>query len=160
MFRLLFKVLFFISLLWVYAYGYASNLIVSPIRYEIDGDPGESFVRTAFITNNSSEPILISAWKQDFVPSQDAGVPNFALTGNDHLNFSLEEWITYDEEGFILWPFEKKEVTIYVYIPENASPGWHYGSVFFGKDDGVDTRSGNFVYVRVQYGILLLINVY
>ena len=159
MFRLLLKALLFLSLLWIYSYGYASNLIVSPIRYEIDAEPWESMVRTAFITNNSSEPILISAWKQDFVPSQDAGVPDFALSGNDHLNFSLQEWITYDEEAFILWPFEKKEVTIYIDIPEGASPGWHYGSVFFGKDDGTDTRRWNLVYVRVQYWILLLINV-
>lgn len=159
MLKIIFKLLLFISLCFFYAIWNANNLIVSPVRYEIEIDPWESLTRTAFITNNSDEPILISAWKQDFVPSQDAWVPDFWLTGNDHLNFSLEDWISYDEEAFILWPFEKREITFYIDVPENASPWWHYGSVFFWKDDGQDTIEWNIVYVRVQYGILLLINV-
>jgi len=99
-------ILLFSILLWTNNITYAGNidLIVSPIKYEIDAQPGETVIKTAKLINKSNDALIIHTWKSDFVSNDTTWNPTFVrkseLVNPDQ---ELASWININTENFNIW---------------------------------------------------------
>jgi len=82
----------FFSTISTYA---AINFTVTPIRYELELDPGESITLPASIRNNSTGTVVLPTSSSDFVTNGVDGTPSFVR--KSELVFGQQElssWIT------------------------------------------------------------------
>ncbi len=133
------------------------NLVVSPIKYELTGNPGESIVKNAKIINKSDQQKFITTWKANFSSDNSTWNPIFIkdnLTTN--LNTELASWITVNTPSFTINPGEEKNISFTINIPSNATPGWHYWAVFFKYKW---TNQSWKITIDADYGVLVLLTV-
>jgi len=135
------------------------NLTVSPIKEDITINPWETVSRTVKLTNNTAGVLHIITWKSDFEPNWDDWKPNFIR--KSELVFQdqqLSEWISLSTSDFNIAPWETKSITYTLTVPANATPGGHYWAVFF-KNNSSETSSWAAVWINVDYGVIILVNV-
>ena len=145
-----------ICVLWVNA---AINFTVTPIRYEIQVQPGWSVTKTASIRNNGSTTVTLWTTVSDFEARDTWGTPQ--IVRRSELVFpdqQLSTWITLSDPSITLAPWEEWSIDFTINVPTNATPGWHYWAVLF-KHDGSQTSSWWNVGIDVDYWVILLVEV-
>ncbi|MDC0505971.1 hypothetical protein OAN96_00065 [Candidatus Gracilibacteria bacterium] len=136
----------------------AINFDVSPIKYEIDLGPGDSGTYTATLYNRGSGSVDIVTSTSDFEPTGNTGQPRFVRYSElVHPDQQLSTWITLDTAGFTITPKSTHVMNFTIDVPANATPGGHYGAVFFKKEG--DILGSGIVGIHVDYGVLVLVNV-
>ncbi|MDD3793869.1 MAG: hypothetical protein PHI37_03595 [Candidatus Gracilibacteria bacterium] len=136
------------------------DLIVSPIKYEIELNPGGSITKTAKLINKSNNPMIIYTGVSDFMSNDTSGNPVFVRKSElVNPNQELASWITINTNTINLNALEEKDVEFTINVPLDATPGGHYGAVFFKNYGENSINSGGQVKINVDYGVLLLINV-
>ena len=158
-FKILFSILFiFFSYLIVPAHANLS-LWVSPIKYELEVEKGTTITKTAKLINRTDKSLSIVTGKSDFATDGTTWKPRFIRKSElVHPDQQLSTWINIGTEDFVLGPKQEKEVIFTIDVPSNATPGWHYGAVFFHYQTQ-EERAGNQVSINVDYGVLILVNV-
>lgn len=147
----------FLLLIPYYQYTFAElNLTVSPIKYEIEVDPGSIITKTATLYNYSSGTLDITTSTWEFKADGANWQPKI-LPYNPN-SIWISSWVTLHTENFQLAPNQKKTISFDIYIPDNATPGGHYWAVFF-KYDSTKSQWDTKIWVNVDYGVLLLVNV-
>ncbi len=159
--KLLKYLLLIISIFCTYLWNVNANinLTVSPIRYEIDTSTWSVVTKTATLFNRSNETHTIITWKSDFESKDTSWNPKFVR--RSELVFSdqeLSSWISIDTNSFTILPWEKKEISFTITVPDNATPWWHYWAVFF-KNNNSEWSSWTKVGINVDYWVLLLVKV-
>ncbi len=159
--RFLFLLVSSIVILLTPVYTYAADAInfdVTPIKYELDLDPGESVTLPATLFNRWTGTFDIITSTSDFEPSGLTGQPRFVRYSElVHADQQLSTWITLDTPGFTINGGESRVMNFTIDVPANATPGWHYGAVFLKKEG--DILWSWIVGIHVDYGILILVNV-
>lgn len=137
----------------------AINFTVTPIRYEIDINPWESITQTASIRNNGNTTVTLPTTSSDFEARDVSGTPRIVrkseLVNPDQ---QLSTWITLSESSVTLNPWEEKTIEFTINVPEDATPGWHYGAVLFQNNNSESSSDGN-IAINVDYGVILLVEV-
>lgn len=139
----------------------AINLTVSPIKYEIESDPGTTITKIATLHNRWNTDIVIKTWKSDFIASWTDWSPTFLRYSElVHPDQQLSSWISLSSSWFTIPANSKKDITFTIDIPANATPGWHYGAVFF-KNNNSESSSLDWaaVWINVDYWIIILLKV-
>lgn len=131
------------------------NMSVSPIKYEIEAEPGDIVVKSATLYNYSDEILEINTSTAEFIADWNSGQPRIVPAQNQN---SISYWITLHTDNFTIEPKSQKTINFDIFIPDNATPGWHYGAVFFENESTVNSIN-SWVWVNVDYGVLLLVNV-
>ncbi len=133
------------------------NFWVTPIKYELEMDPEESITLTAWIRNNSLQERTMTTLSADFTSDGTSGTPRF-IRDNSEINPDqhLASWIEISEDQLTLASWEFQEIEFTITVPEDATPGGHYGAVLFRV---VNNTGGWDVKVDVDYGILILVDV-
>ncbi len=156
----MFSMLFFIKRIWLFliglfcfSFGFAS-ISVSPLKFELNMDPGQSVQETIRITNSWQETVTLYSSKQDFIAWDDTWTPRF-IDNEESLGFGLVDWIQMEQEKVTIPPNTKQEVTFTLQLPENAEPGGHYWAVFYWPGAwqwqvGVQARLGVLILVQVE----------
>ena len=159
------RFLLFISTLFFIVFGFISqsyaaiDLNVVPIKYEITAQTWSTIIRPATLINNGPETFTMYTGKSDFVANWNDGTPRFVRYSElVHPDQQLSSWITIDTDSFIIGPGESKTVNFTINIPADATPGGHYGAVFFKNNNSETSTSGN-IGINVDYGILILLDV-
>ncbi|MDD3646413.1 MAG: zinc ribbon domain-containing protein [Candidatus Gracilibacteria bacterium] len=135
------------------------NLSVSPIKEEIQAEIGTTITNIAKLTNHTNETLHIYTGKSDFEPNGDNGKPKFIRKSElVNPNQQLAEWININTTDFYIEPGETIEIEYTITVPSDATPGGHYGAVFF-KNNSSETSGGAAVSINVDYGVLVLVNV-
>lgn len=140
--------------------GYAQaqvQLVVSPPRYDLEIEPGETTQKTIKVTNDSSTPITVKAVISDFIVQDDAGTP-VKVTEEASGRFLASPWFTLDKEEFVIPPGTQEQVIVLVTAPEDALPGGHYAGVFFEPVAPKGTKE-TVSYTAVQVGSLFGITI-
>jgi hypothetical protein len=106
---------------------------VAPAIEEGRIDPGDVYTGRITITNLESSPRTYRVVTRDISKTTNAGVPVFSEPG-EITGFELSQWITPSASEITLEPGEEQEVTYVVSVPEDASPGGHFGGIFFFAD--------------------------
>ncbi|MDD3120743.1 MAG: DUF916 domain-containing protein, partial [Candidatus Gracilibacteria bacterium] len=136
--------------------SYATGISISPLKYELAVNPGETKDVTVKVTNNEETAVTLYTSKEDFTSSDDTGTPKF-IKPQDQTNdeYSLSNWIKIEGDNLTLAKGETREIKITVTVPPKGEPGGHYGAIFFAAGGA----GGGQVAVIQRLGVLLLINV-
>ena len=136
----------------------AINFTVTPIRYELELDPGESITLPASIRNNGTGTVTLPTATSDFTTNGITGTPTFVRKSElVHPDQQLSTWITINDSSVTVNQWKEVTTSFTIDVPENATPGGHYGAIFF-KNPGSESTGGN-IGINVDYGILVLVTV-
>jgi hypothetical protein len=132
------------------------GLAISPLIFEITGNPGETIQNQIKITNKSESVTEVKITLEDIAPSDEEG--HVIVEPAETETYSVAKWIKVSPEKFTLQPNEGAWVQFSITIPANAEPGGHYGSIVAaGSMIAGGQLTGAAIIPRV--GALLLVSV-
>ena len=148
---LLITTLFVVLSLCIAVPRQAYALTLSPIRYEIAGNPGEVLTQDLKVFNESKESHLYYVSFSNFEAQGDSGSPTFIDPKDD-----LGTWITSSVASVNLGAGEQKTISFKIAIPKDAEPGGHFAALFLGT---TAPGESNGVSIGTKTGALILLSV-
>ncbi len=125
-------------------------LSLSPVRIEINGNPGETLTKETTLINESEGTETYYSSYANFEASGDTGNPSFVEPKDD-----IGTWIT-APSVITLKPNESKKINLTIKVPNDATAGGHFGAIFWGTSP---TTPGSGVSIGAKTGILVLLSV-
>jgi len=113
----------------VYAQDSAGITLV-PASIEEPADLGAVFTRELKITNQSDADTLYYLSKRNIKGVEAGGVPIFAEDDAEITGFELSEWLAFESETVFIPARQTVIVPFVISVPEDATPGSHFGGVF------------------------------
>lgn len=133
------------------------GLEISPPLIELNVDPGQSTSFPVRVRNVTDAAIIAKGSVDDFVAAGEDGQPKLLLEENAEPSpYSFKPWVQ-SIPDINLAAKEAKTTEVSIQVPQNASPGGHYGVIRFSavapelEDQGVA--------LSASVGTLVLINV-
>lgn len=129
-------------------------LTISPVKTEIDVNPGTKIVKEITLTYNGTGKATISTEAQDFVADASGEKPSF-VSEDKKSPYSMSSWIKIKPGNFILEPGKKKTAIVTIKVPRFAEPGGHYAAAIFsavppaGSQTSVYAKIGSLFLLRV-----------
>lgn len=116
----------------VNAQSTANTLKVTPIRSDIQINPGERQVVRVTVSNITNDDILVKAIANDFVASpQEDGSPALILDENEFApTHSLKRYMT-PVEDFAIPANEGRTIDVLITVPADAQAGGYFGAIRF-----------------------------
>ncbi len=130
----------------------AYALTITPIRYEISGNPGQTLTEKMGLVNESNKTQTFYASFANFEAQGDTGSPSFVDAKE-----GLGTWMTTEQASVTLAPGAQKEISFSIKIPKDAEPGGHFAAIFWGTSP----RGGSpgQVSIGTKTGLLVLLSV-
>jgi hypothetical protein len=125
---------------------------ISPVRIEMQGDPGQSLKGVFKIINDEADNKVFYTAYENFEASGETGNPNFVET-----NTGLSTWINAASQVLVA-SGESVEVPFTVTIPSNAEPGGYFAAIFLSTVPP-NTSGGGQVVIGARIGTLVLLRV-
>ncbi len=127
----------------------ASAVSLSPVRFELSGNPGQLVTGEILITNEGKYSDFLYSSTANFEAQGESGSPAFVEPKD-----GIGTWIDI-QDSVSLEPGVSKTIPFSINIPKNAEPGGHFGVIFFGNTP----KGSNQVSVGSQTGALVLLSV-
>lgn len=121
-------------------------------------DPGDSISRTLTLTNYAQEDETFYLYVRDITGTRGGGVPIFAPDDQERTGYELSSWVTLGATSIDIPAGESGQVDVVITVPENSSPGSHFGGVFVSVDPPELRRSGAAVGYQVANIITILVS--
>ncbi len=128
------------------SYAQESQILsVTPPLFQLSALPGDIWQSSIKVVNGNSYPLTVFAEVVNFAPTGEAGQGKFIPILRDDKPLeeraTLAEWIEINEGPYTIPPEQTKDVSFFVEIPENASPGGHYSAILITTkpSDSVDS---------------------
>jgi hypothetical protein len=131
---------------------YSHALTISPVRVEVQGDPGQTLRGEMEMLNEQGEPKVFFSSFENFEPAGDTGSPRF-IGAKD----GLATWLKTDNNVSI-GVGEKKVIPYTITIPSDAEPGGYFAAIFWGGQDPTTQVAGE-VAIGGKLGVLILLRV-
>lgn len=133
------------------------GISITPLKYDISADPGETISRKVSVTNPNDSVLLVVPEFQDFRIVDERGENSIQWLPADIENpYKMIDWIIISKEPIRLRPRESADISFQIRVPKNAGVGAHYAAIFF-KAVFDSPESGVGAVPRV--GALILLNV-
>jgi hypothetical protein len=129
---------------------------IQPTLFEDRAEPGATMTGTFTVTNTSeiAQQFFLSA--RNVTGVDPSGRPSFSREQDD-ISGTLASWVTLTERSIELAPGASMRIGFTASVPEDASPGTHFGGVFVDRPaDQVNTSGAG---VGYMVGALLSIQV-
>ncbi|MBI5357472.1 DUF916 domain-containing protein [Candidatus Saccharibacteria bacterium] len=147
---------FLISPLTATAQGSGQGLEISPPLLDLKADPGQTIKSEIRVRNVTKDTLVVKAQFEDFVASGEDGQPKILLNPDEKSPYSIKDWLG-ATPSVTLAPEQRETIPITITVPQDASPGGHYGVVrFTGAPPEVE---GTGVSLSASVGTLILVNV-
>ncbi len=132
------------------------GLEISPPLIELKADPGKVINSTIRVRNVTQDSLVIKAQVNDFVANGEDGQPKLLLDADEESPYSIKSWIV-SIPTITLKTGEQKSVKVTLRVPDNASPGGHFGVIRFTGTPPELEDTG--VSLSASVGTLMLVNV-
>jgi hypothetical protein len=132
------------------------GLKVQPAVIEDKAVPGQTYLFAVTITNISSVERSYTVTTKDINGLDDNGRPVFAPKDQE-TPYSLSSWIQLPKEPILLKAGESRAISLTANVPSNASPGSHFGGIFFNYTADTEKTTGSAVSYEVGNVISLQI---
>ncbi len=129
------------------------SIKVQPSLIEERVDAGQIITRTAEVTNFSSAPQTLYLSVKNISSVNDNGQPTFAAIGETTL-YDVSSWVTFTSPSVTLQPGESQKIPFVLSVPNEVSPGGHYGGIVFQQNAPDLQTSGT----GVGYQVALLLS--
>ncbi len=126
----------------------AEGLQIRPAVVEDSVNPGDTYRFTLKVTNVSGEERTYYLGTQDIKGTDSEGKPVFADLG-ESTGFELSSWIATPQETITIKAGETRDVPFVAHVPKTASPGAHFGALFFDVKPRNVSESGSAIGIRV-----------
>jgi hypothetical protein len=142
----------------------SARITLSPPVMELQVNAGVTFSREVTLKNRSNVNVQLSTSVSDFYYDANGEMKfideDEVASDAEVAKFSVRDWLTLSDEG-VLDAFGKNEYTLTISVPEDASPGGHYGMVFFqpGLPDSEREEDGARILNTASVGMMLLLTV-
>ncbi len=141
----------------VYAAESQPALAVSPSVIETKIDKGESQSKKIDILNNSTKPLILKAYVENFTATDEFGGISFNSDGGSA--GAAKDMIVLDQENLSIDSLEKTELGFTIKAANDASPGGYYAAIFLERDNNIIDSNNTNLEVSQRIGVLLFINV-
>jgi hypothetical protein len=101
-----------------------------PAIIEESVDPGLVIDTAISVRNISAVEQTFYLIRRDIASVRDDATPVFAEEGMEPTGYELSSWVTLSEEPLVLAPGATTKVPVKITVPQNATPGSHFGGVF------------------------------
>lgn len=115
------------------AHAQSAGIKLVPATIETRADPKETIVETLVITNLASEEKEYYLYKRDIKGVDPGGVPIFAEE-SEPTGYEVSAWITLVDGPILIPANGEYEVPVTIDVPEDASPGSHFGGIFISVE--------------------------
>lgn len=139
-----------------YLINTAQAVTISPLNFELNGNPGDNISNIVRIYNDLDVPINIKMEVQDFVAAGEKGEVLIKGSEEGVGNYSLANWVSLNPETFTLTPHSSQMVEFTVRVPADGEPGGHYASILASVSGSGGTEG---VSINQKVGSLLLLSV-
>lgn len=130
-FRAILLVLFSILVVPHFVFAQSSaGISINRATIESAADPGDVINEEIEITNLSDKEQLYYIFARDIVGVRDGNAPEFANEGQELTGFELSTWLDLPSEPITVPAGGKKNLQFTIKVPDNATPGSHFGGVF------------------------------
>jgi hypothetical protein len=138
----------------VFAQTPSSNydVTVSPIFFDLSGDPGTSITSKVRIRNNTNSPIPLKLGVDKI-----SGDLNGNVVLKQDKNDDTLSWIKFDNSSIVVKPLEWAEVPFTINIPESAAYGYYWTITLSQDNTNPLAKSG--VNLTGAAGVPILLNV-
>ncbi|MFA5791892.1 MAG: hypothetical protein WC884_02550 [Candidatus Paceibacterota bacterium] len=144
-------VIFTIITLSVYLYPVSVNaLTLTPIRFEISGNPGDVLSEEITLTNEGESAETYYVSYSNFEAQGENGDPAFMEPKE-----GLGTWIKTQDSSVVILPRQQKIIPFTITIPKNAEPGGHFSVIFWGTSPS----GGSGVSIGAKTGVLVLLSI-
>lgn len=134
----------------------SEGIEIKPALIEERVNPGEKKTFYVSVKNVTGSDKTLFLGVADIHGVNEVGAPIFAENG-EVSDYALSQWVTFREGSVSLRADETKEIAFTVEVPEQVSPGSHFGSVYFDSQppqigitgSGVGIRVGNIISLRI-----------
>lgn len=132
------------------------GLEISPPLVELKTDPGKTITTTIRVRNVTQDTLVTKSEINDFVANGEDGQPKLLLNADEERPYSIKSWIV-SIPAVTLKKGEQKPIKVTLRVPDNASPGGHFGVVRFTGTPPELEDTG--VSLSASVGTLMLVNV-
>jgi len=146
--------------------GGANGYRISPVRTDLNINPGQTEDVTVIIQNVSSNVEQLQTLINDFTARDESGSPALLLNGQSAGQHGLKQFITVPNGAFSLQPNEQKDITVHITIPKGTPGGGYFGAVRFAPAGSTGNENVNLsasvtslILVRVSGNVTDLLNI-
>lgn len=134
----------------------SEGIEIKPALIEERVVPGEKRTFYISVKNVTGSDKTLFLGVADIRGVNELGAPVFSENG-EVTDYALSQWVSFKEGSVFLRADETKDVSFTVEVPAEASPGSHFGSVYFDSQppqvgttgSGVGIRVGNIISLRI-----------
>jgi len=135
------------------------GLTISPPILELETKPGETYNQIIKITNPTNNLIEVYPQVMNFRASGEGGEPAFYPATEEEANFSLAQWIKFNQSKVALTPEQVVEFNYSIEVPTDAEAGGHYGVIFFATQPPKAEEDQSQISISSMIGSLILAKV-
>jgi hypothetical protein len=115
---------------------------ISPALIEEPVSPGESKTYSVIVRNLNNKEQKFYVSTKDISDVSDAGVPIFADDVTEKSGMELANWISLSTTEVTIPAGASQDIPFYLQVPDDATPGSHFGSIFISVDPPEIENSG------------------
>lgn len=138
----------------VYAQN-AGGITILPAFIEEAADPGNERTYVLTVTNPGDEEKEYFVYTRDIKGVEGGGVPVFADPNEEKTSFEISEWLSLSTEKITIPAGGSVDVPLVMRVPDNASPGSHFGGIFFSVEPPKLRQTG----AAVGYEVATIISI-
>jgi hypothetical protein len=131
-------------------------LEIAPPVITMTVNPGQVVNTQLSLRDIASGQLIVTGQANDFVAAGEDGTPKILLKGDGNDPYSLKKWVQ-PLPTLLLNPKQIKNLPITIKVPNNASPGGHYGVIRFTATP--PELKGTGVSLSASLGALVLLTV-
>ena len=105
----------------------ASALTITPVRFEISGNPGDTLRGEILLINETDTAETYYSTFSNFEAQGESGSPAFVEPKE-----GLGTWIGTELDSVFLAPRQQKIIPFTITVPKDAEPGGHFAVIFWG----------------------------
>jgi len=135
------------------------GLTISPPILDLETKPGETYNQIIKITNPTNNLIEVYPQVMNFRASGEGGEPAFYPATEEEANFSLAQWIKFNQSKVALTPEQVVEFNYSIEVPADAEAGGHYGVIFFATQPPKAEEDQSQISISSMIGSLILAKV-
>lgn len=148
----------FLAFSYSQVYAQSAGVSISPALIEETVDPGEVKEYTFSVENLTNVEVTYFLFPLNIAGVKDGGTPIFANNNNERTGYELADWIDLSVTEITLAGGESVDVPFTVTLPDDATPGSHFGGVFVSVEPPEIENSGAAVGYQVANIISLRVS--
>ncbi len=112
----------------------SAGVSINPATLERSVDPGDVIEASINVRNISDREETYFVSPRDIIGVRDGNAPEFAPEGQEKTGYELSAWVTVDEGPYTMDPGESVSIPLTIVVPDDASPGSHFGGLFVSTE--------------------------